>query len=87
MARDSGKLPAACRGWEARVSARIGVAINAGGSVACHPCSAKIRHFLDCIEQGKDGNPSLLNAIQTARVCLAVDASAARGGEAVKVRV
>lgn len=56
------------------------------GSVAHHPFSAEIRHFLDCIEQGKDGNPSLLDAIQTARVCLAVDESAARGGEAVKVK-
>ncbi|MHB8997061.1 MAG: Gfo/Idh/MocA family protein [Armatimonadota bacterium] len=56
------------------------------GSVAHHPFAAEVSHFLDCIEQGTDGTPSLLHAIQTARVCLAVDQSAARGGEVVKVR-
>jgi predicted dehydrogenase len=56
------------------------------GSVTHHPFAAEISHFLDCIEQGKDGDPSLLHAIQTARVCLAVDESAALGGEVVKVK-
>lgn len=56
------------------------------GSVAHHPFKAEIRHFLDCIQEGRDGTPSLLDAIQTARVCLAVDESAAREGQPVTVR-
>lgn len=56
------------------------------GAVSHHPFSAEIAHFLDCIGQGRDGDPSLLNAVATARVCLAIDESAARGGAAVAVR-
>jgi predicted dehydrogenase len=56
------------------------------GSVSHHPFTAEIAHFLDCIQEGRDGEPSVLHAIETARVCLAVDESAAQGGAAVAVR-
>jgi predicted dehydrogenase len=56
------------------------------GSVAHHPFNAEIAHFLDCIQEGRDGDPSVLHAIETARVCLAVDESAAAGGAAVAVK-
>jgi predicted dehydrogenase len=56
------------------------------GSVSHHPFNAEISHFLDCIIAGVDGNPGLLDAIQTARVCLAVDESAAAGGQPVAVK-
>jgi len=56
------------------------------GSVSHHPFTAEIAHFLDCIQEGRDGDPSVRHAIETARVCLAVDESAAQGGAAVAVR-
>lgn len=56
------------------------------GAVSHHPFAAEIAHFLDCIQEGRDGNPSLLHAIDTARVCLAIDESAAQGGQPVPVR-
>jgi predicted dehydrogenase len=56
------------------------------GSVAHHPFRAEIAHFLDRIQEGRDGDPSLPHAIETARVCLAVDESAAQGGAAVAVK-
>ena len=56
------------------------------GSVAHHPFQAEIAHFLDCILEGRDGDPSVLHAIETARVCLAVDESAAQGGAPVAVK-
>jgi len=56
------------------------------GSVSHHPFQGEIAHFLDCIQEGRDGDPSVLHAIETARVCLAVDESAAQGGAAVAVK-
>lgn len=55
------------------------------GSVSHHPFQGEISHFLDRIQEGRDGNPSLAHAIETARVCLAVDESAAQGGAPVQV--
>lgn len=56
------------------------------GSVSHHPFTAEIAHFLDRIQEGRDGDPSLPHAIETARVCLAVDESAAQDGAAVAVK-
>lgn len=56
------------------------------GDVAHHPFAGEISHFLDRIIAGCDGDPSLTHAIETARVCLAIDESAAQNGQAVAVR-
>lgn len=56
------------------------------GAVSHHPFAAEIAHFLDCIQEGRDGEPSVAHAIETARVCLAIDESAAQGGAPVAVR-
>jgi UDP-N-acetyl-2-amino-2-deoxyglucuronate dehydrogenase len=56
------------------------------GAVSHHPFAAEIAHFLDCIVEGRDGTPSLQDAIKTSWTCLAVDDSANRGGEPVTIR-
>jgi predicted dehydrogenase len=56
------------------------------GAVSHHPFTAEIAHFLDRIQEGRDGDPSVTHAIETARVCLAVDESAAQNGAPVAVR-
>lgn len=56
------------------------------GAVSHHPFTAEIAHFLDRIQKGRDGDPSLPHAIETARVCLAIDESAAQDGAPVAVK-
>ncbi|MEN6303985.1 MAG: Gfo/Idh/MocA family oxidoreductase [Armatimonadia bacterium] len=56
------------------------------GAVSHHPFNAEIAHFLDRIQEGRDGDPSLSHAIETARVCLAISESATNGGQPVKVK-
>lgn len=56
------------------------------GSVSHHPFNAEIAHFLDRIQENRDGDPSLSHALQTARVCLAIDESAANEGQPVTVK-
>lgn len=62
-------------------------ALPDSGAVSHHPFEAEISHFLDCIAAGRDGEPCLRDAIRTARVCLAVDESAALGGAPLAVRL
>jgi len=52
------------------------------GDVAHHPFQEEIDHFAECILEGRDCDPNIADGIRTSRVCLAVDRSAAAGGEA-----
>ncbi len=51
------------------------------GDVEHHPFPEEIDHFVECILAGRDCDPNIADGIRTSRVCLAVDRSAAAGGE------
>jgi UDP-N-acetyl-2-amino-2-deoxyglucuronate dehydrogenase len=51
------------------------------GDVEHHPFQEEIDHLADCILEGRDCDPNIADGIRTSRVCLAVDRSAAAGGE------
>jgi len=49
------------------------------GDVAHHPFQHEVDHFVECILEGKEACPNILDGIKTVRVCLAMDESAATG--------
>jgi predicted dehydrogenase len=53
--------------------------------VTHHPFKEEIDHFMDCIEQDVESHASIHDAYKTMALCFAIDESAARGGEPVKV--
>jgi predicted dehydrogenase len=55
--------------------------------VTHHPFKEEIEHFLDCIEQDVESHASIHDTYKTMAVCFAIDESAAKGGQPVKVNL
>jgi len=55
------------------------------GEVTHHPFQGEIDHFLDCIIQDVESYVNLEDAVKTHELCLAIDQSAAAGGQPVKL--
>jgi predicted dehydrogenase len=55
--------------------------------VTHHPFKEEIQHFLECIEQDVESHASIHDTWKTMSVCFAMDESAARGGQPVKVQL
>jgi UDP-N-acetyl-2-amino-2-deoxyglucuronate dehydrogenase len=53
--------------------------------VTHHPFKQEIEHFLDCIENDVESHASIHDTWRSMAVCFAMDESAAKGGEPVKV--
>jgi predicted dehydrogenase len=53
--------------------------------VTHHPFKEEIEHFLDCIEQDVESHASIHDTWRSMAVCFAMDESAAKGGQPVKV--
>ncbi len=55
------------------------------GDVEHHPFEGEIDHFVDCVLGGVESEVSVANTFHAHEVCLAMDMSADRGGEVVKL--
>lgn len=55
------------------------------GDVTHHPFQGEIDHFVDCILTDRESHVNLEDAAKTHEVCFALDESAAKGGEKVKL--
>jgi predicted dehydrogenase len=55
------------------------------GLVAHHPFQGEVDHFVDCIREGVESHVSLRDAVNTHETCFAIAASAASGGQPVRV--
>jgi predicted dehydrogenase len=55
------------------------VPVPSSGATAHHPFAAEVRHFLDCIAEGRESHCNLEDAIRTHEICLAADRSAETG--------
>ena len=56
------------------------------GDVAHHPFVPEIAHFMECIESGTESHASIYDAFKTMAACFAIDESAAKGGQPVRVQ-
>jgi predicted dehydrogenase len=57
------------------------------GDVSHHPFVPEIRHFMECIETNVESHASIHDMRKTMALCFAIDESAAKGGQAVKVKL
>ncbi len=57
------------------------------GDVTHHPFVPEIRHFMECIERGVESHASIHDMYKTMALCFAIDESAAKGGQPVKVKL
>lgn len=55
--------------------------------VTHHPFKDEIEHFIDCIEKDVESHASIHDTYKTMAVCFAIDESAAKGGQPVKVKL
>ena len=55
------------------------------GDVSHHPFVPEIAHFLECIENDVESHASIHDSYKSMAVCFAIDESAAKNGEVVKV--
>jgi predicted dehydrogenase len=53
--------------------------------VTHHPFKEEIDHFLECVETGVESHASIADSWKSMSVCYAIDESAARGGQPVRV--
>jgi predicted dehydrogenase len=57
------------------------------GDVSHHPFVPEIAHFMECIENNVESHASIYDSYKSMAVCYAVDESAAKGGQPVKVQL
>lgn len=57
------------------------------GDVSHHPFVPEIAHFLECIENNVESHASIYDIRKTMALCFAIDESAAKGGQPVKVKL
>ena len=57
------------------------------GDVEHHPFPPQIAHFMDCIENDVESHASIYDSFKTMAVTFAIDESAAKGGQPVKVEL
>lgn len=57
------------------------------GDVAHHPFKDEIDHFLECIESDTESHASIHDSWKSMSVCFAIDESAGKGGQSVRVRL
>jgi predicted dehydrogenase len=55
--------------------------------VTHHPFKEEIEHFMECIEHDVESHASIHDTWKTMEVCFAIDESAAKGGQPVKVNL
>jgi len=55
------------------------------GDVTHHPFQGEIDHFVDCILNDVESHVNLADAAKTHQVCFALDESAAKDGEKVRL--
>ena len=55
------------------------------GDVSHHPFVPEIAHFMECIENNVESHASIYDSYKSMAICFAIDESAARGGQVVKV--
>lgn len=55
------------------------------GDVAHHPFQAEIDHFVECIENDVESHASIYDSYKSMAICFAIDESASKGGQPVKV--
>ena len=55
------------------------------GDVAHHPFKQEIDHFLTCLENKVESHASIYDSYKSMAICFAIDESAAKGGQPVKV--
>jgi predicted dehydrogenase len=56
------------------------------GDVSHHPFPPEIAHFMECIENDVESHASIYDMVKTMALCYAIDESAAKGGQPVKVK-
>jgi predicted dehydrogenase len=56
-------------------------------AVEHHPFKQEIDHFLECIETDNESHASIHDSWKSMSVCFAIDESAAKGGQPVRVRL
>jgi UDP-N-acetyl-2-amino-2-deoxyglucuronate dehydrogenase len=57
------------------------------GDVSHHPFVPEIAHFMECIENNVESHASIYDTRKTMALCFAIDESAAKGGQPVKVKL
>ena len=57
------------------------------GDVSHHPFVPEIAHFMECIENNVESHASIHDIRKTMALCFAIDESAAKGGQPVKVKL
>ena len=57
------------------------------GDVSHHPFVPEIAHFMECIENNVESHASIYDIRKTMALCFAIDESAAKGGQPVKVKL
>jgi UDP-N-acetyl-2-amino-2-deoxyglucuronate dehydrogenase len=55
------------------------------GDVGHHPFDGEIDHLVDCIRAGRESHCSIANGYRSHELCMAIDASIARGGQPVQL--
>jgi len=65
--------------------ATIPTVLPDSGEVEHHEFQQEIDHFVDCILNDVESHVNLADAVKTHQVCLAIDQSAAEGGQPVKL--
>lgn len=55
------------------------------GAVTHHPFKEEIDHFIACIEDNVESHASIYDSYKSMAICFAIDESAAKGGQPVKV--
>ena len=55
------------------------------GDVSHHPFIPEIAHFMECIENNVESHASIYDTYKSMAICFAIDESAAKGGQPVKV--
>ena len=57
------------------------------GDVSHHPFKEEIDHFMECIEQDVESHASIHDTWKSMEICYAIDESAEKGGQPVKVNL
>ena len=57
------------------------------GDVSHHPFIPEIAHFMECIENDEESHASIYDSFKSMAVVYAIDESAAKGGQPVKVQL
>jgi UDP-N-acetyl-2-amino-2-deoxyglucuronate dehydrogenase len=57
------------------------------GDVSHHPFKEEIDHFMECIEQDVESHASIHDTWKSMEICYAIDESASKGGQPVKVNL